>query len=77
MQADGIVGATIKENSHGWGSHVIEYFAVGTSIMATRADHTIPHAVTGAAAFRPLTPQQKGRPCWPPEQLMSGLRRWV
>ena len=42
LQADGIVGATIKENSHGWGSHVIEYFAVGTSIVATRADHTIP-----------------------------------
>jgi len=42
LQADGIVGATIKENSHGWGSHVIEYFAVGTSIIATRADHTIP-----------------------------------
>ena len=42
LQADGIVGATIKESSHGWGSHVIEYFAVGTSIVATRADHTIP-----------------------------------
>ena len=41
LGADGIVGATIKENSHGWGSHVIEYFAVGTSIIATRADHTI------------------------------------
>ncbi len=42
LQADGIVGATIRESSHGWGSHVIEYFAVGTSIVATRADHTIP-----------------------------------
>jgi len=42
LGADGIVGATIKESSHGWGSHVIEYFAVGTSIIATRADHTIP-----------------------------------
>ena len=42
LGADGIVGATIKENSHGWSSHVIEYFAVGTSIIATRADHTIP-----------------------------------
>lgn len=40
--ADGIVGAAIRESSHGWGSHVIEYFAVGTSIIATRADHTIP-----------------------------------
>ena len=42
LQADGIVGATITERSHGWGSHVIEYFAVGTSVVATRADHTIP-----------------------------------
>ncbi len=42
LQADGIVGAAIRESSHGWGSHVIEYFAVGTSIVATRADHTIP-----------------------------------
>jgi len=42
LQADGIVGAAIRESSHGWGSHVIEYFAVGTSIVATRADHAIP-----------------------------------
>jgi uncharacterized protein YbjQ (UPF0145 family) len=42
LQADGIVGGQITERSHGWGSHVIEYFAVGTSIVATRADHTIP-----------------------------------
>ena len=42
MQADGIVGAQITENSHGWGSHVIEYFAVGTAIVATRTDHQIP-----------------------------------
>jgi uncharacterized protein YbjQ (UPF0145 family) len=42
MDADGIVGAQITENSHGWGSHVIEYFAIGTAIVATRADHEIP-----------------------------------
>jgi uncharacterized protein YbjQ (UPF0145 family) len=42
LQADGIVGAQVKENSHGWGSHVIEYFAVGTAIVATRADHEVP-----------------------------------
>ena len=29
--AVGIVGAQVKENSHGWDSHVIEYFAVGTA----------------------------------------------
>ena len=41
-QAEGIVGAQVKESSHGWGSHVIEYFAVGTAITAIREDHTIP-----------------------------------
>jgi len=40
--AEGIVGAQVYENSHGWGSHVIEYFAIGTAIMPTSSDHTIP-----------------------------------
>src|SRR5438270_359762 len=30
--ADGIVGVTIEERTYGWDAHVIEYFAVGTSI---------------------------------------------
>ena len=42
LGADGIVGAQVTEKSHGWGSHVLEYFAVGTAIVPTRADHTIP-----------------------------------
>jgi uncharacterized protein YbjQ (UPF0145 family) len=42
LGADGIVGAQVTEKSHGWGSHVIEYFALGTAIIATRADHQIP-----------------------------------
>jgi uncharacterized protein YbjQ (UPF0145 family) len=41
VQADGIVGTRINEQSHGWGSHVIEFFAVGTAIVATAADHNI------------------------------------
>ncbi|GAC1323503.1 MAG: heavy metal-binding domain-containing protein [Chloroflexota bacterium] len=40
-QAEGIVGVRIDERSHGWGSHVIEFFAVGTAIVPTRADHQI------------------------------------
>ena len=32
--AQGIVGVTVTEKSHGWESHVIEYFAVGTAITA-------------------------------------------
>jgi uncharacterized protein YbjQ (UPF0145 family) len=34
LKAEGIVGVNIKEASHGWGSHVIEYFAVGTAIVS-------------------------------------------
>jgi uncharacterized protein YbjQ (UPF0145 family) len=41
-QAEGIVGAQVKESTHGWGSHVIEYFAVGTAITSISQDHTIP-----------------------------------
>ena len=41
LHAAGIVGAQIKEQSHGWGSHIIEFFAVGTAVTATRDDHTI------------------------------------
>ncbi len=40
-QAEGIVGAQVHENSHGWDSHIIEYFAVGTAIKAIREDHDI------------------------------------
>jgi uncharacterized protein YbjQ (UPF0145 family) len=41
LQAEGIVGARIVERSHGWGSHVIEFFAVGTGVMATADKHEI------------------------------------
>ncbi|MBV9049447.1 MAG: heavy metal-binding domain-containing protein, partial [Solirubrobacterales bacterium] len=41
LEAAGIVGAQIIERSHGWGSHVIEFFAVGTAVMATSAEHEI------------------------------------
>ena len=33
LQADEIVGARIKEQSFGWGSHVIEFFALGTAVV--------------------------------------------
>ena len=41
VQADGIVGARIIERSHGWGSHVIEFFAIGTSVTSISDDHVI------------------------------------
>jgi uncharacterized protein YbjQ (UPF0145 family) len=33
VQAEGIVGVQLQERSHGWGSHVIEFFAIGTAIV--------------------------------------------
>jgi uncharacterized protein YbjQ (UPF0145 family) len=41
LQSEGIVGARIIERSHGWGSHVIEFFAIGTSVVTTGGDHVI------------------------------------
>ncbi|MGI8505656.1 MAG: heavy metal-binding domain-containing protein [Solirubrobacteraceae bacterium] len=41
LQSEGIVGARIIERSHGWGSHVIEFFAIGTSVVSTTTEHQI------------------------------------
>jgi uncharacterized protein YbjQ (UPF0145 family) len=41
LGADGITGTQIKESSHGWDSHVIEFFAVGTAVIAISQDHQI------------------------------------
>jgi uncharacterized protein YbjQ (UPF0145 family) len=44
VKAEGIVGVQLHERSHGWGSHVIEFFAIGTAIVPLEAgggDHII------------------------------------
>ena len=41
VQANGIVGARIIERSHGWGSHVIEFFAIGTAVIPVNDEHVI------------------------------------
>jgi uncharacterized protein YbjQ (UPF0145 family) len=41
VRAEGIVGVNLHEKSHGWGSHVIEFFAVGTAVAPTSSDHSI------------------------------------
>jgi uncharacterized protein YbjQ (UPF0145 family) len=41
-QAEGIVGVQLVEGNHGWSSHVLEYFSVGTAVIPTSDDHTIP-----------------------------------
>jgi uncharacterized protein YbjQ (UPF0145 family) len=42
LQAEGIVGVQLQERSHGWGSHVIEFFAVGTAIVPSQGVHQLP-----------------------------------
>ncbi len=42
LNAEGIVGVTIDESHHTWGTHVLEFSAVGTAVMAISANHTIP-----------------------------------
>jgi uncharacterized protein YbjQ (UPF0145 family) len=46
LQAEGIVGVQLTERSHGWGSHVIEFFAVGTAIVPLAESHEIPAPTT-------------------------------
>lgn len=41
LNAQGVVGAQIVEHSHGWGSHVIEFFAVGTAVVSVSENHQI------------------------------------
>jgi uncharacterized protein YbjQ (UPF0145 family) len=40
--AQGVVGMRVQEKSHGWGSHVIEFFAVGTAIVPISDEHKVP-----------------------------------
>ena len=42
VQAEGIVGVALEEKSHGWGSHVIEFFAIGTAIVPSDGAAEIP-----------------------------------
>jgi uncharacterized protein YbjQ (UPF0145 family) len=51
LQAGGIVGARIIERSHGWGSHVIEFFAIGTAVVPAE-DHI---AISEPTLVVPLT----------------------
>jgi uncharacterized protein YbjQ (UPF0145 family) len=38
LKAEGIVGVKLDEASHGWGSHTIEFFALGTAIVAREGE---------------------------------------
>jgi uncharacterized protein YbjQ (UPF0145 family) len=45
-QAEGIVGVQIQEKNHGWGSHTVEFFAIGTAVVP----------IEGASGFQSPTP---------------------
>ena len=42
LGAQGVVGAQIHERNHGWGSHIIEFFAVGTAVISISETHEVP-----------------------------------
>jgi uncharacterized protein YbjQ (UPF0145 family) len=42
LGAEGVVGVTIDESNHTWGSHILEFSAVGTAVMAISQNHQIP-----------------------------------
>jgi uncharacterized protein YbjQ (UPF0145 family) len=42
LNASGVVAVRLEERSHGWGSHVIEFFAVGTAITDSQQE-SAPH----------------------------------
>ncbi len=35
LGSEGIVGVNVREQSHGWESHIIEYYSVGTAVTPT------------------------------------------
>ncbi len=41
LHAEGIVGVQLQSNSHQWGGHTTEFFAIGTAIRPLRDDHVI------------------------------------
>jgi uncharacterized protein YbjQ (UPF0145 family) len=42
LNAEGVVGVVVDEANHTWGSHVLEFSAVGTAVAAISQDHRIP-----------------------------------
>ena len=42
LGAQGVVGAQIHESSHGWESHIIEFFAIGTAVIPISDTHEVP-----------------------------------
>jgi uncharacterized protein YbjQ (UPF0145 family) len=41
LQSAGIAGVQLVQRSHGWGSHVIEFFAIGNGVIPVSIEHEI------------------------------------
>jgi uncharacterized protein YbjQ (UPF0145 family) len=41
LQSAGIAGVQLVQRSHGWGSHVIEFFAIGNGVIPVSDEHVI------------------------------------
>jgi uncharacterized protein YbjQ (UPF0145 family) len=39
LGAHGVVGVNVQERSHGWGSHIIEFLAIGTAVASVDGVH--------------------------------------
>ena len=46
LGASGIVGVRLEEKSHQWGSHTIEFLSLGTAVVKTSGDVTLPTPTT-------------------------------
>lgn len=46
LDASGIVGVRLEEKSHMWGSHTIEFLSLGTAVIKTGQDVTLPKPTT-------------------------------
>ena len=85
-KAEGVVGVDIHEGSHGWQTHVIEFFAIGTAVTAARAgdrtgqDCGSDHGVVGQRLRVPeLVEQERAEACGVRRGCMSagGQQRTV
>jgi uncharacterized protein YbjQ (UPF0145 family) len=39
LGAHGVVGVNVQERSHAWGSHIIEFLAIGTAVASSDGTH--------------------------------------
>ena len=76
-KSDGIVGARIIERSHGWGSHVIEFFAIGTAVISVSEEHEIERDQPGdhAEALHQHAREQRPRRAGQVDASLRGIER--